>query len=108
MSVHVTLVKRAVTLPATLNNHTIKSQMDLPDLTTATGVDITIAASAYEIPEDVVAIGIYETEGTGFRFAVGESDVSVPDAPDAHRWESSLGQVFFGVTPGSYFITAAA
>lgn len=108
MAVHLTLVKRAMTLPAVLNQQEIRSQMELPDISTAVGKDITIAAAAFLIPEDVVTIGMFETTGTGFRYALGASDVTVPAAPNAHRWESVIGQLFVGVVPGTYFITAAA
>lgn len=104
MAVHITCVKELVAMPIGGAGHVAQ----VPNLETATVLEFDIAAAAVAIPAGTVALGISETAGTAFRYAIGGSGVTVPDAPNAHRWTSTMGHVFVGVRGGNYIRTAAA
>lgn len=104
MAVHITCIKEMIEIPI----RGAGQLAQVPNIETATVLEFDIAAAAVEIPTGTVALGIVETDGTAFRYEIGGSGVTVPAAPNAKRWTSTMGQPFIGVRGGRYIITAAA
>ncbi len=108
MAVHLTIIKNLRPMPATgapVNNDSVGQ---IADITTAIPLDVTIGAAAVQFPLGTVAVTMHETEGTAFRYATGDSNVTVPAAPNAHRWTQYMGRLTVGVNAGDWFRTAAA
>lgn len=108
MAVHLTIIKALKTVPASGAVAGTDPAAPIADITTAVPLDVTIGDAAIQFPPGTVAVTMHETEGTAFRYATGNSDVTVPAAPNAHRWTQYMGRLTVGVTAGDWFRTAAA
>lgn len=105
MAVHVRCVKEMTEIP--IRGGAGATVAQVPNFETCVVLEFDIGATAVELPAGTVAIQINETGGTAFRWALGGSDVTVPAAPNAHRWIGP-GWETGGARAGRYIRTAAA